>query len=114
MLFTFGLFVDVIGDIDDDDVDEVDDADERGGEVVVVGIRVVDDGDLVLGILAGGGARPGPKIEAGNSSFGPKFGFKMLSIEKGSARLAANWWLLLLLLMGEVTGLGRRGWVSMG
>ena len=47
----FELFVEVNGHVDDVD-DDVDDADDKGGDVVVVVIRV---GDLVLAIFAGGG-----------------------------------------------------------
>lgn len=115
LLLTFELFADVIGDVDEAD-DDVDDADDSGGDVVVVGIRVVANGDLVRAILAGGGtATAEPKIEAEKSSFGPKFGFRMLSMEKGSARRAANWLLLLPPLpIGDVIGLGRSGCVNMG
>lgn len=112
MLLTFEPFDDVSGDVDDDDDDDVDEDEESGGEVVV-GIRVVADGDRVRAIFAGGGAATfDPKIEAEKSSLGPKFGFKILSMEKGRAPLAANW--LLLLLIGDVIGLGRSGWVSIG
>ena len=110
LLLTAGLFIDERGDVDDD-VDDVEDADESGGDVVV-GILVIEAGDRVRAIFAGGGAEIlDPKMEAGKSSFGPKFGLRMLSIEKGRARRAANW---LLLLIGEVTGLGSRGWVNIG
>ena len=110
LLLTAGLFIDVSGDVDDE-VDDVDDADDSGGDVVV-GILVIEAGDRVRAILAGGGDEMlEPKIEAGKSSLGPKLGLRMLSIEKGRARRAANW---LLLLMGEVTGLGSSGWVNIG
>jgi hypothetical protein len=109
----FDDLVDAMGDVDDED-DDVDEAEDSGGDVVVVCGRRVVDGDRVRAILAGGGwAAPAaePKRAAENSSLGPKLGFRMLSMEKGSARRAGKG---LLLLMGELTGLGSSGWVSMG
>ena len=114
LLLLLRPFVDDInGDVDEEEED-VDDDDERGGDVVVVGI-LGPDGDRVRAIFAGGGAPSvWPKIECGNSSLGPKFGFKMLSIENGSARRAGNGLLMLLLLCGELMGLGKRGCDNMG
>jgi len=91
--------------------EDVEDEDDRGGEVVVSRWST-GDLDLVRAIFGGGGCdRVWPNRPCGNTSFGPKLGFKMLSMEKGKALLT---WNALSWLCGDATGLGNRGCDSNG